>query len=132
MSTVKFFQAKFMESDIKMYHEESNTPTAVRTMALNEELGQISHVFSDKTGTLTCNIMDFRKCSVNGVSYGKGVTEIGKAAAVLSGQQIADEDLAGEEMCWEHAMMHQQVRASSRFTSCRLSSFPLRVLFPLS
>jgi magnesium-transporting ATPase (P-type) len=77
-------------------------------MALNEELGQISHVFSDKTGTLTCNIMDFRKCSVNGISYGKGVTEIGKAAAVLSGEEIADEDLAGEEMSREHAMMHQQ------------------------
>jgi len=47
---------------------------------LNEELGQISHIFSDKTGTLTCNIMDFRKCSVNGVSYGMGVTEIAKVS----------------------------------------------------
>lgn len=45
---------------------------------LSEELGQISHVFSDKTGTLTCNDMVFRKMSINGVSYGQGITEIGQ------------------------------------------------------
>lgn len=31
---------------------------------------QVSHIFSDKTGTLTCNVMDFRKFSVGGISYG--------------------------------------------------------------
>jgi phospholipid-translocating P-type ATPase (flippase) len=108
MSTVKFFQSRFIESDINIYHEETDTPTAVRTMALNEELGQISHVFSDKTGTLTCNIMDFRKCSVNGISYGRGVTEIGKAAAVLSGEVLSDEELEGELLAQEHSRMHQQ------------------------
>lgn len=44
-------------------------------MNLNEELGQVSHVFTDKTGTLTCNVMEFRKCCVGGVSYGLGVSE---------------------------------------------------------
>jgi len=43
-------------------------------MNLNEELGQISHVFTDKTGTLTCNVMEFRKCTVGGYSYGLGVS----------------------------------------------------------
>lgn len=81
MSTVKFFQAKFIEDDLELYHAETDTPTKVRTMALNEELGQISHVFSDKTGTLTCNIMDFRKCTVNGISYGKGITEVRRGRA---------------------------------------------------
>ncbi|KAJ3308194.1 hypothetical protein HDU93_005781, partial [Gonapodya sp. JEL0774] len=32
-------------------------------------LGQIEYIFSDKTGTLTCNIMDFKRCSVNGYAY---------------------------------------------------------------
>merc|ERR1719453_595212 len=48
-------------------------------MNLNEELGMITHVFSDKTGTLTDNVMDFRKCSINGTAYGRGSTEIGIA-----------------------------------------------------
>lgn len=41
---------------------------------------QITHIFSDKTGTLTQNVMDFRKCTIGGKEYGKGTTEIGQAA----------------------------------------------------
>ncbi len=55
-----------------MYYEKLDIPANVRTMTLNEELGQISHVFSDKTGTLTCNVMNYRKSSINGIIYGQG------------------------------------------------------------
>ena len=39
--------------DVAMYHEETDTPAKARTTTLNEELGQIEYIFSDKTGTLT-------------------------------------------------------------------------------
>ena len=39
--------------DIEMYDETSDTPASAKTTTLNEELGQIQYVFSDKTGTLT-------------------------------------------------------------------------------
>jgi phospholipid-transporting ATPase len=55
--------------DIEMYHEESNTPAMARTSNLNEELGMVKYVFSDKTGTLTRNVMEFKKCSIAGQIY---------------------------------------------------------------
>jgi phospholipid-transporting ATPase len=52
-----------------MYHAETDTPALARNSNLNEELGQVKYVFSDKTGTLTENIMAFKKCSVLGKVY---------------------------------------------------------------
>jgi len=106
MTVVRFFQAWFMNQDLEMYYDHTDTPSAVRTMTLNEELGQISHIFSDKTGTLTCNIMDFRKFSVNGASYGQGITEIGKAAWKLQGKEVPADVLEGERMAQTHAVDH--------------------------
>uniref|UniRef100_A0AAQ4P7E0 Phospholipid-transporting ATPase n=1 Tax=Gasterosteus aculeatus aculeatus TaxID=481459 RepID=A0AAQ4P7E0_GASAC len=60
----------YIDWDRKMYHPRNDTPAEARTTTLNEELGQIKYVFSDKTGTLTQNIMTFNKCSINGKSYG--------------------------------------------------------------
>jgi phospholipid-transporting ATPase len=88
MSMVKYLQAQFIQWDKHIYHEATDTPTLVRSMSLNEELGQISYVFSDKTGTLTCNVMEFRKCSIGGVSYGNGTTEIGLAALRRTGKPL--------------------------------------------
>lgn len=42
---------------------------------LNEELGMVHNIFSDKTGTLTQNIMEFKKFSVNNFTYGKDEPE---------------------------------------------------------
>lgn len=52
-----------------MYHVETDTPAMARTSNLNEELGQVKYVFSDKTGTLTRNIMEFKKLAVGNEIY---------------------------------------------------------------
>ena len=39
-------------------------------------------------GTLTRNVMEFFKCSVAGVSYGNGVTEIERSAARRIGHPV--------------------------------------------
>ena len=86
---VKVVQAMvFLNGDRRMYHAETDTPMRARTSNLNEELGMVHTVLSDKTGTLTCNSMEFFKCSVAGVSYGEGVTEIERSIAARAGKPI--------------------------------------------
>ncbi|XP_016478856.2 putative phospholipid-transporting ATPase 8 isoform X2 [Nicotiana tabacum] len=71
----------FINQDREMYYEETDKPAHARTSNLNEELGQVDTILSDKTGTLTCNSMEFVKCSIAGVAYGRVVTEIERALA---------------------------------------------------
>ena len=69
LEIVKFFQGIFMEWEHYMYHIEMDQPAVVQACNLNEELGQIEYIFTDKTGTLTCNQMVFRKFSAGKISY---------------------------------------------------------------
>ncbi|KAF0041809.1 hypothetical protein F2P81_005341 [Scophthalmus maximus] len=65
----KFLGSFFICWDLDLYHEESDQKAQVNTSDLNEELGQVEYVFTDKTGTLTENEMQFRECSINGTKY---------------------------------------------------------------
>uniref|UniRef100_A0A674D8U0 Phospholipid-transporting ATPase n=1 Tax=Salmo trutta TaxID=8032 RepID=A0A674D8U0_SALTR len=78
VEVIRLGNSFYIDWDRKMYHAHSDTPAKARTTTLNEELGQIKYVFSDKTGTLTQNIMTFNKCSINGKSYGAIKRDLGK------------------------------------------------------
>ncbi|KAL3419672.1 phospholipid-translocating P-type ATPase [Phlyctema vagabunda] len=59
----------YLLGDIEMYDEETNTPMEAHTTTILENLGQVDYIFTDKTGTLTENIMRFRKLSVAGTAW---------------------------------------------------------------
>ncbi|OQE20479.1 hypothetical protein PENSTE_c013G08051 [Penicillium steckii] len=83
---VKYFQAYLINSDLDIYHDKTDTPATCRTSSLVEELGQIEYIFSDKTGTLTCNMMEFKQCTIGGIQYGDDIAEDRRAAGEEDGE----------------------------------------------
>uniref|UniRef100_A0A5F9D2I4 Phospholipid-transporting ATPase n=1 Tax=Oryctolagus cuniculus TaxID=9986 RepID=A0A5F9D2I4_RABIT len=78
---IRLGNSYYINWDQKMFYAPKNTPAQARTTTLNEELGQVKYVFSDKTGTLTQNIMIFHKCSINGTLYGDVIDKTGEKVA---------------------------------------------------
>ncbi|CAH1780605.1 unnamed protein product, partial [Owenia fusiformis] len=66
---MKFFGSMLLGWDLELYDSEVNERAKANTSDLNEELGQVEYLFSDKTGTLTENDMQFRQCSIGRVKY---------------------------------------------------------------
>ena len=58
-----------------MYYDKLDYPCTPKSWNISDDLGQIEYIFSDKTGTLTQNVMEFKKCTINGVPYGEAYTE---------------------------------------------------------
>ncbi|KAM3721883.1 putative phospholipid-transporting ATPase IA [Dirofilaria immitis] len=75
LEMIQLFQAYFIQQDLNLYDENSDTKAEVRSSNLNSQLGQVRYIISDKTGTLTQNKMRFKMCTVGGIKYGSMVTE---------------------------------------------------------
>ena len=86
IEVVKTIQAFFIAQDIDMYYKPLDAACLPKTWNISDDLGQIEYIFSDKTGTLTQNIMEFQKCSINGVAYGEGITEAQRGAVKREGK----------------------------------------------
>lgn len=91
MEIVKYYHAFLINSDLDIYYPDTDTPAVCRTSSLVEELGQIEYIFSDKTGTLTCNMMEFKQCSIGGICYGSEIPE-DKRATVEDGVEVGIHD----------------------------------------
>ncbi|XP_019440608.1 PREDICTED: phospholipid-transporting ATPase 1-like [Lupinus angustifolius] len=81
MELVRIGQAYFMIGDNRMYDEATKSRFQCRALNINEDLGQIKYVFSDKTGTLTENKMEFQCASISGVDYSS-------TKAILEDEQV--------------------------------------------
>ncbi|KAH8875473.1 Phospholipid-transporting ATPase IB [Schistosoma japonicum] len=75
LEVARSVQGLLLSRDLDMYDPDSDTPAMARTSNLNEELGQVRYLFSDKTGTLTRNIMEFKRCSIGGIMYGNSTED---------------------------------------------------------
>jgi len=80
-------QSYFIKNDKEMYYEDLEFPAGVRSTNLCQEIGQVKYVFSDKTGTLTQNVMELKKVSIKGEVYGKMI----EGQAGFSGAADLDE-----------------------------------------
>lgn len=111
-----------IDRDVTMWHKDpddgADIPVVAHTASLSEELGQVDYVFTDKTGTLTSNVMELLKIAIvdagcnAAVPYGQGVTEIARILAAEHGQILEEPPIPPEIF----------IERGNRFFDARVSS----------
>ncbi|KJE94424.1 P-type ATPase [Capsaspora owczarzaki ATCC 30864] len=70
MDICKYSYAVFIDWDLALWDDRQNIGAHATSTAISEDLGQIEYIFTDKTGTLTENVMEFKFCTIHGSTYG--------------------------------------------------------------
>jgi phospholipid-translocating ATPase len=111
LEIIRTLQAVFIYSDVQMYYAAIDYPCTPKSWNISDDVGQIEYIFSDKTGTLTQNVMEFKKATVNGVPYGEAYTE---AQAGMQRRQGVDVEVEGararEQIARDRVRMIERAR----------------------
>ncbi len=91
LEIVRTLQAFFIFSDLGMYYEKLDQPCIPKSWNISDDMGQIEYIFSDKTGTLTQNVMEFKKATINGQPYGEAYTEAQMGMSKRMGVDVTKE-----------------------------------------
>ncbi|KAI1125792.1 hypothetical protein F5Y10DRAFT_224661 [Nemania abortiva] len=97
LEIVRTLQAIFIYSDVQMYYEPIDYPCVPKSWNISDDIGQIEYIFSDKTGTLTQNVMEFKKATINGQPYGEAYTEAQAGMRKRMGIDVAKEGAEARE-----------------------------------
>lgn len=111
LEIIRLAQAFFIYSDTAMYYEKLDYPCTPKSWNISDDLGQIEYIFSDKTGTLTQNVMEFKKATINGVPYGEAYTEAQAGMQKRQGIDIEKEGArAREQIAQGRVKMLEEIR----------------------
>ncbi|XP_037913850.1 phospholipid-transporting ATPase ID isoform X2 [Hermetia illucens] len=122
VEVIRFAQSFLINWDDKMYYEKTKTHAKARTTTLNEELGQIQYIFSDKTGTLTQNIMTFNKCSINGRAYGDVIDLRTGEVVEITDQRKTNRNVTSPIV--RHSISDERITATSPTTTATTTTSP--------
>lgn len=97
LEIIRTAQAFFIYSDTFMYYEPVDYPCTPKSWNISDDLGQIEYIFSDKTGTLTQNVMEFKKATIAGCPYGEAYTEAQAGMQRRRGVNVEEEGARARE-----------------------------------